>query len=288
MGHRRGPPLRNATPRRAAMRSTPWRLETSGRFSLTRSPPATGDVLSPFRRGFRPAVRPPSGDVGGGQEASSGQRRPELPSTRSAEPTNYKSRSAGGPGVRLVLGNPSHDRPVQARFGLPLDDPPLDERTGSHEGRWASPSASVGGRARANRARARGGPGAASRPVRDAARARWRRALGRVAPSRGGRRADRVTFYTALYHAPLHPNVISDSGRPLPGHGRPASTSPAASRKHGTRLGLGTSTRGQQQLVAMLDPRRAAAGDRPVAAGRRRAERLPAPVARSSRRTRTS
>jgi predicted alpha-1,2-mannosidase len=46
--------------------------------------------------------------------------------------------------------------------------------------------------------------------VRAAARSAWNAALGRVAVS-GGSNAARTTFYTALYHAYLHPNLFSDA-----------------------------------------------------------------------------
>jgi putative alpha-1,2-mannosidase len=45
--------------------------------------------------------------------------------------------------------------------------------------------------------------------MRAAARAAWNRELGRVRVS-GGSDADLESFYTALYHAQLHPNVFSD------------------------------------------------------------------------------
>lgn len=45
--------------------------------------------------------------------------------------------------------------------------------------------------------------------VRDRATAAWSRVLGRVA-IQGGTNAEERTFYTALYHAFLHPNLISD------------------------------------------------------------------------------
>ncbi|HEV7860308.1 MAG TPA: GH92 family glycosyl hydrolase, partial [Pyrinomonadaceae bacterium] len=46
--------------------------------------------------------------------------------------------------------------------------------------------------------------------VRDAASARWNQMLGRIEVS-GGTRSERQVFYTALYHALLHPNVFSDA-----------------------------------------------------------------------------
>src|SRR5699024_6508600 len=45
--------------------------------------------------------------------------------------------------------------------------------------------------------------------VRLRAREAWDKALGHIAIM-GGTHDERVTFYTALYHAMLHPNVYSD------------------------------------------------------------------------------
>jgi predicted alpha-1,2-mannosidase len=56
------------------------------------------------------------------------------------------------------------------------------------------------------RAENKGGDFAA---VRDAARARWNQMLGRIEVG-GGTMAEKQVFYTALYHALLHPNVFSD------------------------------------------------------------------------------
>ncbi len=56
-------------------------------------------------------------------------------------------------------------------------------------------------------------PGWSVRKVATAAEARWNALLGRVAV-RGGTAAEQHTFYTALYHSLLFPNVVSDvSGR---------------------------------------------------------------------------
>lgn len=45
--------------------------------------------------------------------------------------------------------------------------------------------------------------------VRDEAEAKWNEVLGRIRVT-GGTEADKTIFYTALYHALLHPNVVSD------------------------------------------------------------------------------
>ncbi|HET7267115.1 MAG TPA: GH92 family glycosyl hydrolase [Oleiagrimonas sp.] len=51
--------------------------------------------------------------------------------------------------------------------------------------------------------------GTTLREVRMRARKAWNKALGHIAIA-GGTHDERVTFYTALYHAMLHPNVYSD------------------------------------------------------------------------------
>lgn len=53
-------------------------------------------------------------------------------------------------------------------------------------------------------------PGWHLQTVRNDAIAQWRSVLGRIAVT-GGTAAERATFYTALYHAMLHPNVYSDA-----------------------------------------------------------------------------
>ena len=67
--------------------------------------------------------------------------------------------------------------------------------------------------------------------VRAAAQARWEEALGRIVVS-GGTETRKEVFYTALYHALIHPNIINDvngeyplfekagTGRTEPGHDR--------------------------------------------------------------------
>ncbi|MFJ7150797.1 GH92 family glycosyl hydrolase [Streptomyces sp. NPDC100445] len=97
--------------------------------------------------------------------------------------------------------------------------------------------------------------------VRDAARRAWRERLGAVRVG-GGTDAERTTFYTALYHALLHPNVISDAdggyrgsdGRVHTvggGDGRGAGRHRHA--QYGTFSGWDV-YRGQLQLLTLLDP----------------------------------
>ncbi|MFJ3309721.1 GH92 family glycosyl hydrolase [Streptomyces sp. NPDC086549] len=90
--------------------------------------------------------------------------------------------------------------------------------------------------------------------VRNAARAAWRDRLDAVRVG-GGTDADRTTFYTALYHSLLHPNVISDAD------GRYRGSDDEVHRVgFGHRAQYGTFSgwdvyRDQVQLLTLLDPR---------------------------------
>ncbi|MDH6453531.1 MULTISPECIES: GH92 family glycosyl hydrolase [unclassified Streptomyces] len=90
--------------------------------------------------------------------------------------------------------------------------------------------------------------------VREAARHAWRERL-RAIRVGGGTDDERTTFYTALYHALLHPNVISDADRRYRG-----SDGEVHTVAHGHRAQYGTFSgwdvyRGQVQLLTLLDPR---------------------------------
>lgn len=90
--------------------------------------------------------------------------------------------------------------------------------------------------------------------VREAARGAWRDRL-RAIRVGGGTDDERTTFYTALYHALLHPNVISDAD------GRYRGSDDEVHRvARGHRAQYGTFSgwdvyRGQVQLLTLLDPR---------------------------------
>ncbi|MET9458546.1 GH92 family glycosyl hydrolase [Streptomyces canus] len=90
--------------------------------------------------------------------------------------------------------------------------------------------------------------------VREAARRAWRDRL-RAIRVGGGTDDERTTFYTALYHALLHPNVISDAD------GRYRGSDDEVHRvTRGHRAQYGTFSgwdvyRGQVQLLTLLDPR---------------------------------
>ena len=89
--------------------------------------------------------------------------------------------------------------------------------------------------ARANLAR-RTAAGASTRSPR-AATGTWDTMLGRIAVT-GGTAAEQQTFYSALYHSLLHPNVFSDDNGEYPGFDGKVHT---ARRLHAVRelLGLG-------------------------------------------------
>jgi predicted alpha-1,2-mannosidase len=95
-----------------------------------------------------------------------------------------------------------------------------------------------------------GGFGAA----RDRARREWNAALGRATVSGGTTTLTRL-FYTSLYHALLHPNVVSDvDGTYLGMDGRRHQN---RRRAHYANFSGWDVYRSQQQLIAMLFPRRA-------------------------------
>ncbi|MFF4543730.1 GH92 family glycosyl hydrolase [Streptomyces sp. NPDC001406] len=90
--------------------------------------------------------------------------------------------------------------------------------------------------------------------VEAAARQAWRHRLGAIRVG-GGTDTDRTTFYTALYHSLLHPNVISDADRRYRG-----SDDEVHRVGRGHRAQYGTFSgwdvyRDQVQLLTLLDPR---------------------------------
>ncbi|MFH9083813.1 GH92 family glycosyl hydrolase [Streptomyces sp. NPDC017673] len=97
-------------------------------------------------------------------------------------------------------------------------------------------------------------PGRSFDAVREAARRAWRERLGAVRVG-GGTDAERTTFYTALYHALLHPNVISDAdGRYRGADGRVHRVDRRRHAQYGTFSGWDV-YRDQVQLLTLLDPR---------------------------------
>ncbi|POX45511.1 alpha-mannosidase [Streptomyces sp. Ru71] len=97
-------------------------------------------------------------------------------------------------------------------------------------------------------------PGRSFDTVREAARRAWRERLGAVRVG-GGTDAERTTFYTALYHALLHPNVIDDVDRRYRGpDGRVHEVGFGHRAQYGTFSGWDV-YRDQVQLLTLLDPR---------------------------------
>ncbi|EST34514.1 alpha-1,2-mannosidase [Streptomyces roseochromogenus subsp. oscitans DS 12.976] len=97
-------------------------------------------------------------------------------------------------------------------------------------------------------------PGRSFEAIEGAARRAWRERLGAVRVG-GGTDADRTTFYTALYHALLHPNVISDAdGRYRGADGHVHAAGRRQHAQYGTFSGWDV-YRDQLQLLTLLDPR---------------------------------
>ncbi|MGW6733948.1 GH92 family glycosyl hydrolase [Streptomyces sp. NPDC055013] len=90
--------------------------------------------------------------------------------------------------------------------------------------------------------------------VRDAARRAWRDRLSAIRVG-GGTDDQRITFYTALYHSLLHPNVISDTDRRYRGpDGKVHTVGRGHHAQYGTFSGWDV-YRDQVQLLTLLNPR---------------------------------
>jgi putative alpha-1,2-mannosidase len=89
--------------------------------------------------------------------------------------------------------------------------------------------------------------------MRAAARERWAAQLDRIRVD-GGSALDRRAFYTALYHALLHPNVFTDvDGRYLGADGRPHV---ASGRTQYANFSSWDTYKAQNQLLALIEPGR--------------------------------
>ncbi|MFF2045889.1 GH92 family glycosyl hydrolase [Kitasatospora sp. NPDC058170] len=98
-------------------------------------------------------------------------------------------------------------------------------------------------------------PGSGFEQVRSAARGAWNDLLGRIAVS-GGTTAQRRVFYTALYHAMLHPSLLSDADGRYPGFDGTVRAARPGHAQYADYSGWDV-YRSQVQLVALLDPARA-------------------------------
>jgi len=88
--------------------------------------------------------------------------------------------------------------------------------------------------------------------VRQASNRAWNKLLSRL-QIYGGSQAQQVQFYTALYHALLHPNVISDASSQYMGFDGQLHTAPAGHAEYGNYSGWDI-YRSQVQLAAMVAP----------------------------------
>jgi predicted alpha-1,2-mannosidase len=89
--------------------------------------------------------------------------------------------------------------------------------------------------------------------MREEAREAWNRELSTVRIEGGGER-ERTSFYTALYHSQLHPNVFNDAdGRYLGFDGQPHL---AEGRTQYANFSSWDTYKGQNQLLALIQPRR--------------------------------
>ncbi|MFJ8080032.1 GH92 family glycosyl hydrolase [Streptomyces sp. NPDC096205] len=96
-------------------------------------------------------------------------------------------------------------------------------------------------------------PGRSFDDVTAAARRAWRDRLDAIRVG-GGTDAERTTFYTALYHCLLHPNVISDADRRYRGaDGEVHRVRPGHRAQYGTFSGWDV-YRDQVQLLTLLEP----------------------------------
>lgn len=174
------------------------------------------------------------GSVRPGRATARGGSRPRTaPSARAGGPAPVRRRAAqatpGHGSGAWVTFDSRRDPQVTVRVGLSFVDV---------DGAVRNLRAEVGG--------------ASFEQVRATARDAWNRRLGTVRV-RGGTRAERTTFYTALYHVFLAPNVFSDvDGRYAGVDGRIHTVEPGH-RQYANFSGWDI-YRSQVQLLALLAP----------------------------------
>ena len=88
--------------------------------------------------------------------------------------------------------------------------------------------------------------------VRNEAHEKWREALGRIRVE-GGSENDRTIFYTALYHALLHPNIVSDVNGEYPAM-ESGATGLATGYERYTVFSLWDTYRNVHQLLTLVYP----------------------------------
>ncbi|MEV8557556.1 lectin [Streptomyces sp. NPDC051917] len=158
--------------------------------------------------------------------------KPTLHGSVSRTPHTFAPRASGSDGY--VTFDTTRGRTVQAKVGIS----------------YVSAAGAVGNGQAEN-----GGWDLAK--VRGAAHDAWKSLLGRVRIA-GGTPARQTVFYTALYHALLHPNVISDTDRRYPGFdGRIHTVDAGHGAAYANYSGWDV-YRSQAQLEALVAPRTAA------------------------------
>lgn len=90
--------------------------------------------------------------------------------------------------------------------------------------------------------------------VRQNAFSAWNTELGRIDIASGGTTAQLSTFYTALYHSLLHPNIFSDTNGQYTGMDQQVKTVAAPQRAQYANFSGWDAYRSQLQLVTLLRP----------------------------------
>ena len=155
-------------------------------------------------------------------------------STRSARPVHPELAETASGAQALVSFDTSSSRTVTARVGISFV---------SAENAVANLAAEQD-------------PSSGFDQVRDASRQAWNGMLGRIAVA-GGEPKQRRTFYTALYHAMMHPSVLSDVDGRYPGFDGAVHTVPNGHAQYADFSGWDV-YRSQVQLLALLAPQQAA------------------------------
>ncbi|WP_079173176.1 lectin [Streptomyces monashensis] len=157
---------------------------------------------------------------------------PNKPVLHGAVPGPAHSFAAAARGADgYVTFDTSAHRTVQAKVGIS----------------YVSAAGATGNRTAEN-------PGWDFAKVRNAAHTSWKSLLGRVRIA-GGAAAQQTVFYTALYHALLHPNVISDTDRRYPGFDGTAHTVDKGHAAAYANYSGWDVYRSQAQLEALIAPR---------------------------------
>ena len=98
-------------------------------------------------------------------------------------------------------------------------------------------------------------PGSTFDELHAAARSRWNDDLGRIR-AEGGTPEQQTVFYTALYHALLHPNLLSDTNGEYPLMERSGETGVATDGDRYTVFSLWDTYRNVHQLLTLVYPER--------------------------------